>query len=88
MEPFAHRRTAATLTVAGPDGAVPAGTPVVVEQVAHAFGVGNIGFDLIALANGEQSAPASAFGGADPAGGRTGTLELPVGPGTAWVTLV
>jgi endo-1,4-beta-xylanase len=48
-----HRTTDALVTVVGPDGAPLVGTDVVVEQTAHEFLFGNIGFDLIPLANGE-----------------------------------
>ncbi len=50
-----HRRTEATVTVIGPDGAPLAGAEVTVAQRRHAFGFGNIGFDMVALANGEES---------------------------------
>ncbi|MGA8995432.1 MAG: endo-1,4-beta-xylanase [Nocardioidaceae bacterium] len=41
-----------------------------VEQIRHRFGFGNIGFDLVAWANGETTAtPDSPFGGAPPAQG-------------------
>lgn len=47
-----HRLGTTTLTVVGADGAPLADTEVVVEQARHAFAFGNIGFDLIGLANG------------------------------------
>ena len=47
-----HRLGTATLTITGPDGAALADTDVVIEQTRHAFTFGNIGFDLIGLANG------------------------------------
>ena len=50
-----HRRTEATVTVLGPDGAPLAGAEVTVAQRRHAFGFGNIGFDMVALANGEET---------------------------------
>lgn len=59
-----HRSASATVTVTGPDGAPLAGRPVTVEQVRHAFGFGNIGFDFIELANGEPSSGHRVFGGA------------------------
>lgn len=60
---MAHRRAHATLTVLGPDGQPLADTEVTVAQTSHAFGFGNIGFDMVALANGETSS-SGAFGGA------------------------
>jgi GH35 family endo-1,4-beta-xylanase len=53
---LAHRTTRATVTVIGPDGRPVADTAVVVAQRRHAFTFGNIGFDLVALANGEPDA--------------------------------
>ena len=47
-----HRLGTATLTITGADGAALADTDVVIEQTRHAFTFGNIGFDLIDLANG------------------------------------
>ena len=47
-----HRLGSTTLTVSAPDGTPLVDTDVVVEQTRHAFGFGNIGFDLIGLANG------------------------------------
>ncbi|MFC3690046.1 endo-1,4-beta-xylanase [Aquipuribacter hungaricus] len=66
---LAHRRTRARLTVRDAAGApLSAGTQVQVEQVRHAFAFGNIGFDMVALANGETgAAPDSPFGGASDA---------------------
>jgi len=65
-----HRKAQCTLTVRRPDGLPLADTEVAIEQVAHRFRFGNIGFDLIALANHETSAvPESPFGGAAPAQG-------------------
>src|SRR3954466_9461723 len=65
---LAHRELETTLTVRTPGGAPLAGVEVTFEQVGHAFGFGNIGFDFVDLAN--RTAPASAggnvFGGADP----------------------
>ncbi|MEV1132263.1 endo-1,4-beta-xylanase [Agromyces sp. NPDC049794] len=49
----AHRLVDATVTVLGPDRRPLADADVTVEQTRHAFVFGNIGFDLIALANGE-----------------------------------
>jgi GH35 family endo-1,4-beta-xylanase len=61
---YAHRLGSCEVTVLRSDGTPAAGCPVTVEQVRHAFGFGNIGFDLIALANGEDRAPDGVFGGA------------------------
>ncbi len=67
---LAHRTSDATLVLTGADGSPLADTDVVVEQTRHAFAFGNIGFDLVPLANGEAgAAPGNAFGGA------TGSLE-------------
>jgi endo-1,4-beta-xylanase len=48
-----HRRGSATLSLSRADGTPLAETEVVVEQVRHAFGFGNIGFDLVPHANDE-----------------------------------
>ncbi|MEZ0449093.1 endo-1,4-beta-xylanase [Cellulomonas sp. ICMP 17802] len=63
MPTLSHRRADAVVTVLGPDGRPLADTEVVVAQERHAFLFGNIGFDFVALAGGEQAEP-SAFGGA------------------------
>lgn len=47
-----HRLGTTTITITGADGAPLADAEVVVEQTRHAFSFGNIGFDLIDLANG------------------------------------
>jgi endo-1,4-beta-xylanase len=47
-----HRLGSTTVTVTGPDGTPLADTEVIVEQTRHAFGFGNIGFDLVDHANG------------------------------------
>ena len=62
---YGHRKVRATLALRGRDGEALRGASVIVEQVRHAFGFGNIGFDFIAMANGETvpSVPTS-FGGA------------------------
>ena len=52
---LAHRATRATVTVRDASGAPLADTEVTVEQTRHAFQFGNIGFDLIPLANGETA---------------------------------
>ncbi|QDB78952.1 1,4-beta-xylanase [Georgenia wutianyii] len=65
-----HRYAEAFLTVRRGDGAPLADTEVTVAQTRHAFSFGNIGFDLVAHANGETEAdPDSPFGGAPPASG-------------------
>jgi endo-1,4-beta-xylanase len=61
---YAHREASCEVTVLRADGTPAAEVAVQLEQVRHAFGFGNIGFDLVALANGETSAPESVFGGA------------------------
>lgn len=67
---LSHRIGQGTVTVRRADGQPLADTEVTVEQVRHLFGFGNIGFDLIAWANGEMTAtPDSPFGGAPPAQG-------------------
>ena len=60
-----HRVAQATVTLTREDGTPHADAEVVVEQVRHRFGFGNIGFDFVGLANGEgDSAPTNVFGGA------------------------
>ncbi|MET0787729.1 MAG: endo-1,4-beta-xylanase [Cellulomonas sp.] len=63
MPSLAHRRADAVVTVLRPDGRPLADTDVVVAQERHAFLFGNIGFDFVGLAGGEQEEP-SVFGGA------------------------
>jgi endo-1,4-beta-xylanase len=64
---YAHRKVQANLRLVGLDGSPLRRMPASVEQVRHAFGFGNIGFDFIALANGEaEPARATSFGGAAP----------------------
>ncbi|MCM3659970.1 endo-1,4-beta-xylanase [Georgenia satyanarayanai] len=64
---LAHRVAHATLTVRDADGVPLTDTEVTVEQVRHRFAFGNIGFDLIPLANGETSGQVdNVFGGAAP----------------------
>ena len=53
---LAHRRSDATVTLLGPDGAPLADTEVTVRQTRHAFWFGCIGFDLVDLANGYADA--------------------------------
>jgi GH35 family endo-1,4-beta-xylanase len=59
-----HRTSRATVTLTGPDDSPLAGRQVRVEQVRHALGFGNIGFDFIELANGEPTSRPRPFGGA------------------------
>lgn len=71
--PLDHRIGSTVVTVVDADGSLLPHSDVHVEQVRHEFGFGNIGFDLIALANGQRSrvagAPPSVFGGAAPESG-------------------
>lgn len=53
MAVIPHRIGTAEVVLTTPDGAPLADREVVVEQVRHAFGFGNIGFELIPHANGE-----------------------------------
>jgi endo-1,4-beta-xylanase len=46
---LAHRVRETTVTVRSADGTPAADTVVTVEQVRHAFGLGNIGFDFVGL---------------------------------------
>ena len=50
-----HRLGETVVTVLGADGRPLAGLDVTVAQRRHAFGLGNIGFDFIPLANGETT---------------------------------
>lgn len=62
-----HRRTTANVRVLDARGEPLRDTDVTVEQRRHAFAFGNIGFDLIPLANAEtteDAASRAAFGGA------------------------
>jgi len=52
---LAHRRGSAVLTITAPDGSPLVDADVTVRQTGHAFGVGNIGFELVPLANGEAT---------------------------------
>ena len=62
---YEHRMIRANLRLVGPDREPLRGTAVSVEQVRHAFQFGNIGFDFIALANGEaEPTRPTSFGGA------------------------
>ena len=71
---LAHRATATTVTVLDATGTPLAGREVTVEQTRHAFGFGNIGFDFVGFANGENDADAeNIFGGAKPS--RAAALE-------------
>ena len=63
-----HRLAEMTVTVRGADRQPLPDTDVVVEQLDHAFAFGNIGFDFVALANGETELdPQNPVGAADPA---------------------
>ncbi|WP_188037308.1 endo-1,4-beta-xylanase [Actinotalea sp. JY-7885] len=70
---FAHRTADATLTVLGPDGAPLRDADVVVAQTRHAFGLGNIGFEFIPLANDELSDDGAPAGGRPALGEAEGT---------------
>lgn len=64
---YRHRVVNATITLVGPDGEPLRGASVTVEQLRHAFGFGNIGFDFVALANAEHDAVLhDASGGSSP----------------------
>ncbi|MEV4703222.1 endo-1,4-beta-xylanase [Actinoplanes sp. NPDC049316] len=54
---FGHRFGDVVLTVLDGEGRPLDDRDVVVEQRAHAFAFGNIGFDLVAVANGEAASP-------------------------------
>ncbi|MBI9113722.1 endo-1,4-beta-xylanase [Sanguibacter suaedae] len=60
---LSHRRRRVPLTVLGTDGSPLPDTEVTVAQTRHAFAFGNIGFDMVALAN-DEAGGGSAFGGA------------------------
>ena len=62
--PYAHRTARTVVTVTGADGRPLPGAEVTVAQRRHAFTFGNIGFDLVALANDEHDGAPSVFGGA------------------------
>ncbi|WP_250036546.1 endo-1,4-beta-xylanase [Paractinoplanes maris] len=64
--PFGHRYGEVVITVLDAHGQPLRDHEVVVEQRAHAFSFGNIGFDFIPVANEETDPPAGAFGGAAP----------------------
>ncbi|MGV8967173.1 MAG: endo-1,4-beta-xylanase [Cellulomonas sp.] len=59
---MAHRFGETVVTVLDADGRPLAGTEVTVAQRRHAFGLGNIGFDFIPLANGETTHQPAADG--------------------------
>jgi endo-1,4-beta-xylanase len=63
---LAHRFGEVSVIVLGADDQPLSDRDVIVEQRAHAFPFGNIGFDFIPVANAETDAPPSAFGGASP----------------------
>jgi GH35 family endo-1,4-beta-xylanase len=52
--PIDHREGVLELTVIGPDGAPLVDREITVEQTRHDFAFGNIGFDLVAYANGQE----------------------------------
>lgn len=60
----AHRVGTTTVTVTDAQGRPVADAEVRVAQTRHAFGFGNIAFDLIPLANGEDAVHDVGFGGA------------------------
>lgn len=60
---LAHRTARTVVTVTGPDGRPLADADVRVAQRRHAFAFGNVGFDFLALANGEEPSRMY-FGGA------------------------
>ncbi len=57
-----HRTARTAVTVTGPDGRPLTGAEVTVAQRRHAFTFGNIGFDLVALANDDPGAAADYAG--------------------------
>jgi len=61
---YAHRSARTTVTVVDAAGQPRPGIDVHVAQRRHAFAFGNIGFDLIPLANEETEYPKNVFGGA------------------------
>ncbi|MDO4260426.1 MAG: endo-1,4-beta-xylanase [Actinomycetaceae bacterium] len=64
---LAHRAVATVVRIIDEAGAPLVNTGVSVEQVKHAFGFGNIGFDFVSVANGEEILDHdSPFGGAHP----------------------
>jgi endo-1,4-beta-xylanase len=63
---LSHRFGKVSITVLDPDGQPSSDREVIVEQRAHAFSFGNIGFDFIPVANEETDPPRTAFGGASP----------------------
>jgi endo-1,4-beta-xylanase len=63
---LAHRFGEVSVIVLDADGQPLSDREVIVEQRAHTFLFGNIGFDFIPVANEETDPPRSAFGGASP----------------------
>jgi len=61
---LAHRTSRTVVTALGADGRPLADADVVVAQRGHEIGLGNIGFDLVPLANGEHVTGEPVFGGA------------------------
>jgi endo-1,4-beta-xylanase len=73
---YAHRGARVTVTVTDADGRPLADAVVRVAQQRHAFVFGNIGFDLIPLANGESEFQRNVFGGAHGNLDRLGDLYI------------
>ncbi|MCC6495686.1 MAG: endo-1,4-beta-xylanase [Propionibacteriaceae bacterium] len=63
-ERFRHRTARTLLTVRDAAGLPLRDTPIHIEQRRHAFAFGNIGFDLIPLANGDPEVTRGVYGGA------------------------
>lgn len=63
-ERFRHRTARTLLTVRDAAGLPLRDTLIHIEQQRHAFAFGNIGFDLIPLANGDRDFTPGVFGGA------------------------
>ena len=61
---YAHRTSRTVVTVRDAAGRPLADTDVTVAQRRHEFAFGNIGFDMIPLANGEREIRRNVFGGA------------------------
>ncbi len=66
MPELSHRRTEARVRVTDAAGRPLAGVPVTVAQTGHAFGFGNIGFDLIGWVGGPAPHPAIPHGATAP----------------------
>ena len=61
-----HRFGNVSVNILDTDGQPLSDREVIVEQRAHAFSFGNIGFDFIPVPNDETDPSRSAFGGASP----------------------